>query len=122
MSHTEPWFLPEGIDEVSPEDAARLEQLRRELIDHLQGWGYQLVTPPIVEYLDALLTGPAKMLELQTFKLIDEMSGRLLGIRADMTPQVARIAAHKLRDKQGVLRLCYIGNVLKTLPICQGTS
>ena len=122
MSHTEPWFLPEGIDEVSPEDAARLEQLRRELIDRLQGWGYQLVTPPIVEYLDALLTGPAKMLELQTFKLIDEMSGRLLGIRADMTPQVARIAAHKLRDKQGVLRLCYIGNVLKTLPICQGTS
>ena len=122
MSHTEPWFLPEGIDEVSPEDAARLEQLRRELIDRLQGWGYQLVTPPIVEYLDALLTGPAKMLELQTFKLIDEMSGRLLGIRADMTPQVARIAAHKLRDKQGVLRLCYIGNVLKTLPVCQGTS
>jgi len=122
MSHTEPWFLPEGIDEVSPEDAARLEQLRRELIDRLQGWGYQLVTPPIVEYLDALLTGPAKMLELQTFKLIDEMSGRLLGIRADMTPQVARIAAHKLRDKKGVLRLCYIGNVLKTLPVCQGTS
>jgi ATP phosphoribosyltransferase regulatory subunit len=122
MSHTERWLLPEGIDEVAPEDAARLEQLRRELIDRLQAWGYQLVTPPLVEYLDALLTGPAKMLELQTFKLIDEMSGRLLGIRADMTPQVARIAAHKLRDKQEVLRLCYIGNVLKTLPVCQGTS
>jgi len=122
MSHKERWLLPEGIDEVAPEDAARLEHLRRELIDRLQAWGYQLVTPPLVEYLDALLTGPAKMLELQTFKLIDEMSGRLLGIRADMTPQVARIAAHKLRDKQEVLRLCYIGNVLKTLPVCQGTS
>jgi len=122
MSHTERWLLPEGIDEVAPEAAARLELLRRELIDRLQTWGYQLVTPPLVEYLDALLTGPAKMLELQTFKLIDEMSGRLLGIRADMTPQVARIAAHKLRDKQEVLRLCYIGNVLKTLPVCQGTS
>jgi len=122
MSHKERWLLPEGIDEVAPEAAARLELLRRELIDRLQTWGYQLVTPPLVEYLDALLTGPAKMLELQTFKLIDEMSGRLLGIRADMTPQVARIAAHKLRDKQEVLRLCYIGNVLKTLPVCQGTS
>jgi ATP phosphoribosyltransferase regulatory subunit len=122
MTLTQRWLLPEGIDEVAPEDAARLEQLRRELIDRLQVWGYQLVTPPLVEYLDALLTGPAKMLELQTFKLIDEMSGRLLGIRADMTPQVARIAAHKLRNKQEVLRLCYIGNVLKTLPVCQGTS
>ena len=122
MTLTQRWLLPEGIDEVAPEDAARLEQLRRELIDRLQCWGYQLVTPPLVEYLDALLTGPAKMLELQTFKLIDEMSGRLLGIRADMTPQVARIAAHKLRNKQEVLRLCYIGNVLKTLPVCQGTS
>lgn len=122
MTLTQRWLLPEGIDEVAPEDAARLEQLRRQLIDRLQAWGYQLVTPPLVEYLDALLTGPAKMLELQTFKLIDEMSGRLLGIRADMTPQVARIAAHKLRKKKEVLRLCYIGNVLKTLPVVQGTS
>lgn len=122
MTLTQRWLLPEGIDEVAPEDAARLEQLRRELIDRLQAWGYQLVTPPLVEYLDSLLTGPAKMLELQTFKLIDEMSGRLLGIRADMTPQVARIAAHRLRNKQEILRLCYIGNVLKTLPVCQGTS
>lgn len=122
MTMTQRWLLPEGIDEVAPEHAARLEQLRRELIDRLQTWGYQLVTPPIVEYLDSLLTGPAQMLELQTFKLIDEMSGRLLGIRADMTPQVARIAAHRLRDKQQILRLCYIGNVLKTRPVCQGTS
>ncbi len=122
MSLTQRWLLPEGIDEVAPEDAARLEQLRRQLIDCLQTWGYQFVSPPIVEYLDALLTGPAKTLELQTFKLIDEMSGRLLGIRADMTPQVARIAAHKLRNKEEVLRLCYIGNVLKTRPVCQGTS
>ena len=122
MAVKERWFLPEGIDEVGPANADYLEQLRRALIDRLQTWGYQFVSPPMVEYLDVLLTGPAKKLELQTFKLIDEMSGRLLGIRADMTPQVARIAAHKLRNQAEILRLCYIGSVLKTRPICQGTS
>jgi len=87
----------------------------------MQSWGYQLVVPPLVEYLDSLLTGTAKTLDLQTFKLIDQMSGRLLGIRPDMTPQVARIAAHKLRDNP-VSRLSYIGSVLHTLPAGQGTS
>lgn len=122
MSLKERWLLPEGIDELMPDQAAQLEILRRKLIDRMQSWGYQLVFPPLVEYLDSLLTGTGKTLDLQTFKLTDQMSGRLMGIRADMTPQVARIAAHNLRDHQGVLRLCYIGNVLHTLPNGQGTS
>ncbi|NQY27466.1 MAG: ATP phosphoribosyltransferase regulatory subunit [Piscirickettsiaceae bacterium] len=122
MSITQRWLLPEGIDELMPEQAAQLESLRRQLIDKMQSWGYQLVFPPLVEYLDSLLTGTGKTLDLQTFKLTDQMSGRLMGIRADMTPQVARIAAHNLRDQQQVLRLCYIGNVLHTLPQGQGTS
>jgi ATP phosphoribosyltransferase regulatory subunit len=122
MSHKDRWLLPEGIDELMPKQAAQLEVLRRKLIDRMQAWGYQLVFPPLVEYLDSLLTGTAKALDLQTFKLTDQMSGRLLGIRADMTPQVARMAAHNLRDQQGVIRLCYIGNVLHTLPDGQGTS
>lgn len=122
MSLKERWLLPEGIDELMPDQAAQLEILRRKLIDRMQSWGYQLVFPPLVEYLDSLLTGTGKTLDLQTFKLTDQMSGRLMGIRADMTPQVARIAAHNLRDHDDVLRLCYIGNVLHTLPDGQGTS
>ena len=120
MSVKQRWLLPEGIDELLPEQATQLEATRRSLLDLMRGWGYQLVFPPLVEYLDSLLTGTAKTLDLQTFKLTDQMSGRLMGIRADMTPQVARIAAHNLRDYTGVLRLCYIGNVLHTLP--QGSS
>jgi len=123
MSLKERWLLPEGIDELMPDQAAQLEILRRKLIDKMQSWGYQLVFPPLVEYLDSLLTGTGKTLDLQTFKLTDQMSGRLMGIRADMTPQVARIAAHNLRNNHNaVLRLCYIGNVLHTLPNGQGTS
>ena len=122
MSHKDRWLLPEGIDELMPAQAAQLEVLRRKLVDRMQRWGYQLVFPPLVEYLDSLLTGTGKSLDLQTFKLTDQMSGRLMGIRADMTPQVARMAAHNLRDQQGVIRLCYIGNVLHTLPDGQGTS
>jgi len=122
MSVKQRWLLPEGIDELLPEQAAQLEQLRRKLLDMMQSWGYQLVFPPLVEYLDSLLTGTAKTLDLQTFKLTDQMSGRLMGIRADMTPQVARIAAHTLRQQEGTLRLCYIGNVLQTLPQGQGKS
>lgn len=121
MNIKDRWLLPEGIDELMPDEAAQLEQLRRQLVDMMQSWGYQLVVPPLVEYLDSLLTGTAKTLDLQTFKLIDQMSGRLLGIRPDMTPQVARIAAHKLRDKP-VSRLSYIGSVLHTVPEGQGTS
>jgi ATP phosphoribosyltransferase regulatory subunit len=122
MSLKERWLLPEGIDELMPKEAAQLECLRRQLVDKMQSWGYQLVFPPLVEYLDSLLTGTGKELDLHTFKLTDQMSGRLMGIRADMTPQVARMASHNLREQQGELRLCYIGNVLHTLPAGQGTS
>ncbi|WP_417550688.1 ATP phosphoribosyltransferase regulatory subunit [Methylophaga sp.] len=122
MTLKESWLLPEGIDELMPEEAAQLERMHRQLVDRMQSWGYQLVVPPLVEYLDSLLTGTAKTLDLQTFKLIDQLSGRLLGIRADMTPQVARIAAHRLRDNSDVLRLCYIGSVLHTLPAGQASS
>lgn len=122
MTIKESWLLPEGIDELLPQEASQLECLHRSLVDRMHSWGYQLVVPPLVEYLDSLLTGTAKSLDLQTFKLTDQMSGRMLGIRADMTPQVARIAAHKLRDKADILRLCYIGSVLHTLPEGQGTS
>lgn len=120
MSLKQRWLLPEGIDELMPEQAVQLEALRRQLLDMMQSWGYQLVFPPLVEYLDSLLTGTAKTLDLQTFKLTDQLSGRLMGIRADMTPQIARIAAHNLRGESDILRLCYIGNVLHTLP--KGTS
>ncbi|MTI64918.1 ATP phosphoribosyltransferase regulatory subunit [Methylophaga sp.] len=122
MTIKESWLLPEGIDELLPEEASQLECLHRALVDRMRSWGYQLVVPPLVEYLDSLLTGTAKTLDIQTFKLTDQMSGRMLGIRADMTPQVARIAAHKMRDQADVLRLCYIGSVLHTLPEGQASS
>lgn len=109
------WLLPEGIEELLPEPAARLEQLRREILDLYRGWGYQLIIPPFVDYLDSLLTGTGHDLDLQTFKLIDQMSGRLLGLRADMTPQAARIDAHSLQ-REAPSRLCYLGTVLHTRP------
>jgi len=109
------WLLPDGIDELLPEQAAILEQLRGELLDSYAAWGYQLVVPPFVEYLDSLLTGTGKDLEHQTFQLIDQLSGRQLGVRADMTPQVARIDAHQLQH-EAPTRLCYIGSVLRTRP------
>ena len=104
-----------------PEDAWRLEILRRRVIDLFRGWGYQLVIPPHLEYLDSLLTGVGKDLELQTFKLIDELTGRLMGVRADMTPQVARIESQFLRGDDPV-RLCYVGTVLITRPDGPGGS
>lgn len=122
MTIKESWLLPEGIDELLPQEASQLESLHRALVDRMRSWGYQMVVPPLVEYLDSLLTGTAKSLDIQTFKLTDQMSGRMLGVRADMTPQVARIAAHKLRHQSDILRLCYIGSVLHTLPQGQGTS
>ncbi len=115
MTKGKSWLLPEGIDELLPEQAAALESLRRELLDRYRTWGYRLVIPPVIEYLDSLLTGAGKDLELQTFQLTDQLSGRQLGIRADMTPQVARIDAHQLQQ-QGPTRLCYIGSVLRTRP------
>lgn len=112
--NNERWLLPEGIDELLPPQANRLEQVRRRLLDLFYSWGYELVTPPLVEYLDSLLTGTGNDLELQTFKLTDQLSGRTLGIRADITPQVARIDAHRMLDRQGPVRLCYQGTVLHT--------
>lgn len=107
------WLLPEGIDELLPEQARVLETLRRRLLDLYAGWGYELVITPFIEYLDALLTGTGKDLELQTFKLTDQLSGRQLGLRADITPQAARIDAHHLHRDEPT-RLCYIGSVLRT--------
>ena len=110
---TERWLLPEGIDEVLPPQTRALEQVRRAVLDLFHSWGYDLVIPPFIEYLDSLLTGTGSDLDLQTFKLTDQLSGRLMGVRADMTPQVARIDAHRLRRNEPV-RLCYLGTVLRT--------
>lgn len=108
------WVLPEYIDDILPAEAERIENLRRRLLDHFREHGYRLVQPPLVEHLESLLTGTGHDLELETFKVIDPLSGRLLGIRADMTPQVARIDAHLLNEP-GVTRLCYAGSVLRTV-------
>ncbi|RMD78034.1 MAG: ATP phosphoribosyltransferase regulatory subunit [Gammaproteobacteria bacterium] len=109
------WLLPEGVEELLPEQAEHLERLGRRLVDLFRSWGYRLVVPPLIEYLESLLVGTGRDLELQTFKLTDQMSGRLLGVRADMTPQVARIDAHRLQGR-GPRRLCYLGPVLRTRP------
>lgn len=109
------WLLPEGIDEILPPHAMRLESLRRAILDLFQSWGYELVIPPLIEYLESLLTGMGRDLDLQTFKITDQLTGRLMGIRADMTPQVARIDAHYLK-RDVPTRLCYLGPVLHTLP------
>lgn len=115
------WLLPQGIEEALPADAARLESLRRKLLDSYASWGYQLVMPPMIEFLESLLTGTGYDLNLQTFKLIDQLTGRSMGVRADMTPQVARIDAHQLQ-KDAPNRLCYMGTVLHTLPDGFGSS
>ena len=114
MQKKDSWLLPEGITEVLPEQAAHLERLRRSLLDTFDCWGYQLVIPPFVDFLDSLLTGSGHDLDLQTFKLTDQVSGEMLGVRADMTPQVARIDAHNLKHEWPT-RLCYSGTVLHTL-------
>ena len=114
-SRTERWLLPEGMDELVPPESLLLERTRRSLLDLFSCWGYEIVTPPFIEYLESLLTGTGEDLELHTFKLIDQLTGRMMGIRADMTPQVARIDARRLR-REGPSRLCYAGTVLHTLP------
>jgi len=108
------WVLPEYIDDILPAEAEAIEALRRTLLDHFRSHGYRLVQPPLIEHLDSLLTGTGHDLEIQTFKVIDPLSGRLLGLRADITPQVARIDAHLLNEG-GVTRLCYTGSVLRTV-------
>jgi ATP phosphoribosyltransferase regulatory subunit len=112
--NNERWLLPEGIEELLPPQAERLEQLRRDLLDLFKSWGYELVIPSLVEYLDSLLTGMGNDLNLQTFKLTDQLNGRMMGVRADITPQVARIDAHRLLNREGPVRLCYQGTVLHT--------
>jgi ATP phosphoribosyltransferase regulatory subunit len=109
------WVLPDHIADVLPSEARRIEELRRELLDMARCYGYELVMPPMLEYLESLLTGTGQELNLQTFKLVDQLSGRSLGLRADTTPQVARIDAHLL-NRQGVTRLCYCGPVLHARP------
>ena len=104
------WLLPEDIADVLPAQARKVENLRRAILDLYQSYGYELVAPPILEFLDSLLTGTGSDLNLQTFKLVDQLSGRTLGLRADITPQVARIDAHLL-NRAGVTRLCYAGSV-----------
>ncbi|VAX09366.1 ATP phosphoribosyltransferase regulatory subunit [hydrothermal vent metagenome] len=111
--NNERWLLPEGIDEVLPPRAWVLENLRRDLLDLFRSWGYELVIPPFIEYLESLLTGAGSDLDLKTFKLTDQMTGRLMGVRADMTPQAARMDAHQLR-RDVPTRLCYLGTVLHT--------
>ena len=109
------WVLPDHIADVLPSEARHIEELRRELLDMARCYGYELVIPPLLEHLESLLSGAASALDLQTFKLVDQLSGRMLGLRADSTPQVARIDAHLL-NRQGVTRLCYCGPVLHTRP------
>lgn len=109
------WLLPEGIDEVLPPEAARLERLRRRVLDLYSSWGYELVIPPFIEYLESLLVGTGSDLDLKTFKLTDQLTGRLMGVRADMTPQLARIDARSRRD-EACARFCYLGTVLHALP------
>ena len=109
------WLLPEHLADVLPSEAKRIEGLRRALTDEAQAYGYELVMPPLLEHLDSLLSGTGRTLGLQTFKLVDQLSGRTLGLRADTTPQVARIDAHLL-NRPGVVRLCYCGPVVHTRP------
>lgn len=109
------WLLPEYVEDILPPYARQAEALRRRLLDLFDGYGYDLVYPPLVEYLDSLLTGAARDLDLKTFKVVDGLSGRMLGVRADMTPQAARIDAH-LINHDGATRLCYAGPVLRTKP------
>lgn len=109
------WLLPDGVADVLPAEAARLESLRRRILDHFSCWGYELVFPPLIEFLDSLLTGSGRDLDGLTFKITDQLSGRMMGVRADMTPQVARLDAHCL-PVQGPARYCYAGSLLQTRP------
>ena len=109
------WVLPDHIADVLPSEARHIEEIRRDLLDMARCYGYELVMPPLLEHLESLLSGAGETLDLQTFKLVDQLSGRMMGLRADSTPQVARIDAHLL-NREGVTRLCYCGPVLHTRP------
>ena len=115
MTNVDRWLLPDGVDEVLPEQAQVVEYLRRQLLDLYHNWGYDLVIPPMVEFTESLLIGSGSDLDLMTFRVTDQISGRMMGIRADITPQTARMDAHSLR-REGPNRLCYAGTVLHTRP------
>lgn len=115
MTNVDRWLLPDGVDEVLPEQAQVVEYLRRQLLDLYHNWGYDLVIPPMVEFTESLLSGSGSDLDLMTFRVTDQLSGRMMGIRADITPQTARMDAHSLR-RAGPNRLCYAGTVLHTRP------
>ena len=121
MTTENSWLLPEGIDELLPEQAGLLESLRRNLLDQCATWGYRYVIPPLVEFTDSLLVGLGADLDLVTCKFTDQMSGRMLGVRADITPQAARIDAHSLGD-EGTTRLCYAGSTLQAVPQAIGVG
>ena len=115
MTTADRWLLPDGVEELLPEQAGRVEALRRKLLDLYASWGYELVIPPLIEYTESLLVGLGNDVDIQTFKVVDQLSGRTMGIRADITPQTARIDAHSL-NREGPVRLCYAGSVLHTRP------
>jgi ATP phosphoribosyltransferase regulatory subunit len=115
MDSLDKWLLPEGVEELLPAEAHKLETLRRRLLDLYEGWGYELVFTPLVEFLESLLVGPSQDLDVHTCKITDQLSGRMMGVRADMTPQVARIDAHCL-NRKGPVRLCYADTVMHTKP------
>lgn len=115
MTSAKRWLLPDGVEEILPLEASKLEYLRRQLLDLYESWGYQLVITPLIEYLDSLLVGSSQDMDLHTFKITDQLSGRMMGIRADITPQAARIDAHCM-NREGPVRLCYADSVLHTKP------
>jgi ATP phosphoribosyltransferase regulatory subunit len=112
MGIVDRWLLPDGVEDMLPSQAKRLEEVRRRLLDLFSTWGYEYVIPPMIEYLESLLTGTGGDLDLKTFKVVDFLTGRTMGVRADITPQVARIDAHSL-NRDGVARLCYAGTVVQ---------
>ncbi|MCG8392353.1 MAG: ATP phosphoribosyltransferase regulatory subunit [Pseudomonadales bacterium] len=121
MNQEEQWLLPDGVEEVLPGRARAIEQLRRQTLDLYQRWGYELVFPPLIEFLESLLNGAGRDLERETFKITDQLTGRLMGVRADITPQVARMDAHSLR-RNTPSRLCYCSSALRTRPVVAGAT
>ena len=115
MTYADRWLLPDGVEEILPAEAKSIDHLRRRLLDLYSNWGYDMVIPPLLEYTDSLLIGLGRDVDLLTFKVTDQLTGRTLGIRADITPQTARMDAHSF-NRAGANRLCYAGHVVHTKP------